>query len=254
VESWSPTLPPFATTAWLFPALAVAILAVFAAAGGLKRRGGERAAYPRKLVHVAVFTLAALLATLFDYRAVNLLGGTAALVTGAALWRGRGSLFYAAIARSQDERCDIADVAVPFIATAAGGVLATALFARLAATGFLVAGWGDAAAELAGRRWGHREYPVWRHPALGRAAHRRSLEGSAAMLAASFIAAAAGLLFCLPPPVDSPGAILLASFAAAAAATVAEALSPRGLDNLTVQLAACLAARAALAGTLPVTP
>ncbi|MCS6774774.1 MAG: phosphatidate cytidylyltransferase [Anaerolineae bacterium] len=95
--------------------------------------------------------------------------------------------------------------------------------------------WGDAFAAIIGKRWGRHQYAV-----LGA---QRSLEGSAAMLLFSLLGAVlAGLALGLA----APNAVVLGS-ALAVAATLVEALSVRGLDNLFVP-AACAAVCSALQG------
>lgn len=107
--------------------------------------------------------------------------------------------------------------------------VAVALAAIMAMT------WGDALASLVGMRWGRRKYTFW--------GHTRSLEGSAAMAAAS-LAAVAATLGLVPGSALSPtgvplawGGLLATSVVATAVATGAEAVSPAGTDNLTVPLA-----------------
>jgi phytol kinase len=85
---------------------------------------------------------------------------------------------------------------------------------------------GDASAALIGERWGRHRYGVLDN--------QKSWEGSAAMLAVTLLVVGAAL-----------GAARLpqwwkAALAASATATSAEALSPRGLDNLTAPLAVAL--------------
>jgi phytol kinase len=103
-----------------------------------------------------------------------------------------------------------------------------------AAAGIMAMTWGDALAALVGRFYGRRRYRI--------GGSTRSYEGSAAMFAASAAAMALTLLL-LPasalapfaPPV-APGGALLAALLGAAAATTAEAVSPHGIDNLSVPL------------------
>ena len=78
--------------------------------------------------------------------------------------------------------------------------------------------WGDALAAIVGGRWGRRRYTV-----LG---STRSFEGSATM----FIISALATFLALGA---SPTAIP-ATLVTALGATIAEALSPWGIDNLTV--------------------
>ncbi len=80
--------------------------------------------------------------------------------------------------------------------------------------------WGDALAAVLGKRLGSRRYTV-----LG---HTRTLEGSAVMLIVSALAVflALGQL--------EPGARIGVSLGMALGATLVEAVSPWGIDNLTV--------------------
>lgn len=84
--------------------------------------------------------------------------------------------------------------------------------------GMLAMTLGDTAAEAVGARWGRHPYAIW-----GRG--QKSWEGSLAMAAATGCALVA---IDLPPAVAVIGAIVGAA---------AEALGPRGLDNLWVPLA-----------------
>lgn len=96
--------------------------------------------------------------------------------------------------------------------------------------GILAMGYGDGLAALIGTKYGKRKFRV-----LG---STKSLEGSLAMFFAAFIALAALLLAStdLFFPVSLASALALAALGAAI-----EALTPRGLDNLTVPLAVSLA-------------
>lgn len=86
--------------------------------------------------------------------------------------------------------------------------------------------WGDALAAVVGKQFGRRAYTL-----LG---STRTLEGSAAMFFASALAVFAAL-WALPLPSRLAVALL-----AAAGATVAEAVSPWGIDNLTVPAVSAL--------------
>jgi len=94
--------------------------------------------------------------------------------------------------------------------------------------------WGDALASLVGMRWGRRRYSAF--------GHTRTLEGSAAMAAGSFVAMFL-TLWLLPGSLLSPNSVpmamsmtLLLAAVGAGVGTLAEALSPAGTDNLTVPL------------------
>ena len=94
----------------------------------------------------------------------------------------------------------------------------------IVAAGIMPMTWGDAFASLIGVRWGRHRYQV-----LGT---RRSWEGSVAMfvfsLSATFL-----VLFLLGLPL-SPAEGFLYSLLVALGATLVEAFSPWGLDNLSV--------------------
>jgi dolichol kinase len=94
-----------------------------------------------------------------------------------------------------------------------------------ASVGIIVMALGDASAAIIGRRYGRHGYTL-----LGA---KKSLEGSAAMLAVSF-AAAFGAMVLFQAPVE-PAAT--AALVVAVVGTVLEAAGRNGLDNLTVPVA-----------------
>jgi phytol kinase len=83
--------------------------------------------------------------------------------------------------------------------------------------------WGDALAAVIGRRIGRRRYTFVGSP--------RSWEGSAVMFLASGVATLAALLLLTPMP---PATAMAAAAVTALGAMIIEALSPWGIDNLTV--------------------
>jgi phytol kinase len=108
--------------------------------------------------------------------------------------------------------------------------------APIAAAGVMAMTWGDALAALIGKRIGQHRYQIW--------GSERSWEGSAAMLVASTVAMFL-VLYLLPGSSLSPLAVpseprqaFSAALVGAAFATVAEAVSPHGTDNLSVPLVA----------------
>lgn len=111
--------------------------------------------------------------------------------------------------------------------------------APVAVAGAMALTWGDALAALVGRAAGRHRYQVGRS--------QRSWEGSAVMFVTSLLVIGAALAFVPESPL-SPAAppiafeqIVLATLLGAGAATLAEATSPHGTDNLSVPLlAACV--------------
>ncbi len=95
--------------------------------------------------------------------------------------------------------------------------------------------WGDAMAAIIGQRYGHYRYTI--------AGRTRSLEGSVAMLFWSWITTSLAL-FVMPylagkPPINWLLALIYGA-AVALVCTLVEALSPWGIDNLTIPAAAVL--------------
>ncbi|BAZ53886.1 phosphatidate cytidylyltransferase [Nostoc sp. NIES-4103] len=108
--------------------------------------------------------------------------------------------------------------------------------APIAVAGVMTMTWGDALAALIGRRFGQHKYQVGNSV--------RSWEGSAAMLLVS-TAVIFLVLLLLPGSSLSPlaqpitvGRVCLAAIVSATFATLAEAVSPHGTDNLSVPLVA----------------
>ncbi|RMG44437.1 MAG: hypothetical protein D6718_10060 [Acidobacteria bacterium] len=190
----------------------------------------------RKAFHFAIFSAAAAYHLAGGLPASALFGAVVSAAVLASVWRGRGDPLFEALARAEDAPHRGLFVVVPLAATAAGGLIAALLFGRYAAVGYLVAGWGDALAEPVGAWAGRHAYAV---PTMTGGRATRTVEGSAAVALAGGLAAAAALAASgAPATVTLRGAV-----ACGAAACLAEAVTPRGLDNLTVILAASAAAR-----------
>jgi len=94
---------------------------------------------------------------------------------------------------------------------------------HLLVAGLMPMTWGDALAAVLGRRWGKHHYTI-----LG---STRSLEGSAVMFLASWAATLVTLL--LLSSIGPLTAVWVAAVTALCAAAI-EAVSPWGIDNLTV--------------------
>jgi phytol kinase len=100
---------------------------------------------------------------------------------------------------------------------------------HLLVTSLMPMTWGDALAAVIGRRIGRRPYTV-----LG---STRSLEGSAVMFLVSLVATVIPLLLFAS---ISPVTAIVAAAVTALGATVIEAVSPWGVDNLTVPAVSAL--------------
>ena len=91
--------------------------------------------------------------------------------------------------------------------------------------------WGDALAAVVGRRIGRRHYTV--------AGSTRSLEGSVVMFLASWVATLVPLMLLAMGPVNL-GVAMGTAAVTALGATLVEAISPWGIDNLTVPAVSAL--------------
>lgn len=91
------------------------------------------------------------------------------------------------------------------------------------AIGILIMGWGDGLAAVVGKRWGTRPLTIF--------GAKRSWQGSLTMFVVSFVVCFVIL------SIHDPARAVVASLVVAAGATLAEAVTPLGFDNLTVPLA-----------------
>lgn len=220
----------------------VYVLAVLAASSLLARRGmGEEGT--RKLVHIALggWWVVAALSFTSPWWAAAL--PAAFIVVNALAWR-RQKLAFMARGEGEDTPGTVYyAVSLTLLALFSFGLGAP----YAGALGVFCMAFGDGLAAVLGRRFGSRPLPG--------AGDGKSLAGSAAMLGVSFVSCAGVLLaaaaagwegavpwFAAGPAAGAgltPGvaaASVLAALGLAVAATALEAVSPAGLDNLSVPL------------------
>jgi phytol kinase len=198
---------------------------------GLLKQNGTRTGYTRKVFHFLIFTTVVLLQGRFGTPAVCLFASMCTLVVFFAMWRGNGNMLYEAIAREKDEPHRTFFILVPYIATLVGGLLSNILFGGFAISGYLVTGLGDAIGEPVGTMIGKHWYRV---PSLSSVPTTRSWEGSTAVFIMSIFAL--GLAVNFSPHIVMSSLGIGKIIVIAAACTIAEALSPHGWDNATMQL------------------
>ena len=202
-------------------ALLVSFIYVFAAIGvaeGLRRWRGYSVEFTRKFIHVAVGMWAYGTVLLFENRAFAIIPPLAFVAINAfSYWQGTFK------AMETGEKGQLGAIYFPISFAA----LLWLLWGRphLLAASLMPMTWGDALAAVIGRRIGRRRYTI--------AGSTRSLEGSLVMFLAGWAATFAPLMLLAPEPLAPTVALGIAAITALGA-TVIEAVSPWGIDNLTV--------------------
>jgi phytol kinase len=99
------------------------------------------------------------------------------------------------------------------------------------AAGILPMAYGDSAASLVGEKFGKRWYSL---------VAKKSLEGSLAMFAGSFVSLAIGLVFFSELYSFSFSAMILRAIPVVFVTTLVESISPKGFDNIIVPMLGAL--------------
>ena len=209
----------FLTLAWSYSCLSFA--------GYLRTKIALRTGYTRKIFHALIFLSAVIAHALGGFVGVCVFGTMVSLVVGLAVLRGPGDRQYAALAREQDGAARTYYIVISYFATMIGGLASNILFGPLAVVGYLVGGLGDAAGEPAGTRWGRHRYS-------SRASGAKTFEGSIAVLIASVVALLIAVAITPELHFDLRSAIALPLIAVVC--TLVEAFSPRGWDNVPMQV------------------
>jgi phytol kinase len=204
--------------AYVFGVLAVAEL--------FRLVGKRPVSFTRKLIHIGVGMWVVGTVLLFEtwYFAI-IPPATFVLINALSYWRGTIK------AMEGEERADPGTIYFPI----SFGALIYFFWDQpvLLVASLMPMTWGDAMAAVFGRRFGYYQYSV--------GGHSRTVEGSAAMLFWSWLAtfgALFGMPFLLGQPTINWMLALIYSGVVAIFCTLVEALSPWGIDNLTVPAAA----------------
>ena len=217
-------------------ALLTAFAYVFAMIGiaeALRKWRGYSVEFTRKFIHIAVGMWAYGTVLMFERRTFAIIPPAAFIALNAlSYWQGTFK------AMETGEKGQLGTIYFPISFVA----LIWLLWGRphLLVASLMPMTWGDALAAVVGRRFGQRRYTV--------VGSTRSVEGSVVMFLASLVATLAPLLLLAPEPLDlaaAPAARVLSQRAGAAAvtalgATIIEAISPWGIDNLTVPAVSAL--------------
>ncbi len=214
-------------------AIVIAFVYVFAVLGvaeALRRVLKLPAEFTRKVVHISVGMWAWGTVALFASKWMAIVTPAAFVVLNYVSYR-RGMF----LAMESNDRSNLGTVYFP-IAFVAVILLTWDVSKPMLVAALMPMTWGDAFAAIIGKAIGRRRYSV--------GGSTRTVEGSLVMFALSFVSVFITLLVLERLSGADIGWAALFALAAAVAATLAEAISPRGLDNLFVP-AASLAALAA---------
>jgi phytol kinase len=202
-------------------ALITSFIYVFAMIGiaeGLRKWRGYSVDFTRKFIHIAVGMWAYGTVLLFESRVFAIIPPLAFVAINAfSYWQGTFK------AMETGEKGQLGTIYFPLSFAAIIWLLWEQ--PHLVVASLMPMTWGDALAAVAGRRIGKHHYSV--------AGSTRSLEGSGVMFLASWVATLVPLLVLAPASVSVETAVVTAGVTALGA-TVVEAVSPWGIDNLTV--------------------
>lgn len=200
------------------------VFAMIGVAEGLRKWRGYSVEFTRKFIHIAVGMWAFGTVLLFERRTFAIVPPLAFVAINAlSYWQGTFK------AMETGEKGQLGTVYFPLSFAA----LIWVLWGRphLVVASLMPMTWGDALAAVLGRRIGQHRYTVGRST--------RSLEGSAVMFLASWAATLVALVLLAPEPLG-PAAAVGAAAATALGAAAVEAVSPWGIDNLTVPAVSAL--------------
>jgi phytol kinase len=202
----------------------VYVFAMIGAAEGLRKWRGYSVEFTRKFIHIAVGMWAYGTVLLFERRTFAIIPPLAFVAINAlSYWQGTFK------AMETGEKGQLGTIYFPI----SFAVLIWLLWGRphLVVASLMPMTWGDALAAVLGRRFGQRHYTI--------AGSTRSLEGTLAMFLIGWVATLVPLLLLAPVPLDLVTAVVTAA-AGALGAAVIEAISPWGIDNLTVPAVSAL--------------
>jgi phytol kinase len=226
-------IPPYPQILYIAIVTVLAISLSGILAGILKRYAGWKTGYTRKMLHFLIFFTAVGLHIWGGMPAVNILGVGMGIFVLFAVSAGDGNFFFESMAREKDYPRRGYFIVVPYLTTAAGGLISNLLFGASAIMGYVICGAADAIAEPVGVRFGKHKYKV---PSLKKVRiAERSVEGSISVLVVSLVLS---MLFFVSLYQLPFAKALVSSVLLSVVIVLVEAISPHGADNLTIQVAA----------------
>lgn len=195
------------------------IFSIIGLAEGLRRWRNYGSDFTRKVIHIGVGMLSWFISALFDSPWPFILACTTFMVINLLDWRYG---FFSAMASS--DRSNLGTVYFPL----AAGVVAYIFWDSppLLVAALMPLTWGDGLAPVIGRKYGVHKYSVH--------GHRRTLEGSATFFIAGGLFTWLALWLEAGTPDITPAAAVFPALVVITMATLTEAVTIWGLDNLTV--------------------
>jgi phytol kinase len=204
------------------------------AAAYLKTKKALKTGYTRKAYHFLVFISAAVINLISGFTGVCLFGMIISCFIYYALLRRKNSGLYLAMARETDHPHSTLYIIIPYLATVSGGILINYFFPGFVIIGYLICGIADASGEVIGTMYGKHFFKV-KLLNIHRAV--KSLEGSGSIFIIGFlIYAVYSIIASQHISLSLMGLVLLSSLIV----TITEIITPKGFDNLTIQIIAVL--------------
>jgi len=195
------------------------ILAVIGLGEGLRRWRGYGSGFTRKVIHIGVGMLSWLVPFLFDSPWPFVFACLAFVVIDLLDHKYR---FIAAMASSDESNLGT----VYFPLAAAAVVIVFWETPPLMVAALMPLTWGDGLAPVVGRAYGRNTYVIF--------GHTRSLQGSVTFFAMGSLFTWLAMWIIPGPPEIAPLEAIAPTLVVMTATTFTEAISPWGLDNLTI--------------------
>jgi phytol kinase len=200
----------------------------------LKTNRALKTGYTRKAYHFLVFISAAVINLILGFSSVCLFGIIVSFFIFYALIKRKSSGLYLALARETDHPHSTLYIFIPYLSTLIGGILINYYFRDLVVIGYLICGIADASGEVMGTMYGKH---VFRVKLLNIHKAVKSLEGSGSILIISFLIYT---IFSVITLQYLTFGILGLIFLSSLIVTAVEIITPKGFDNLTMQIIAVL--------------
>jgi phytol kinase len=234
VERFLQGLPNLSTTILLVIIFIVWSYICAKIATYLKKVKKVRTGFTRKSFHFLVFISVAIINIVLGFSGVCLFGIIISGFIFYAILNQESSGLYLALARENDAPNSRLYVIIPYLSTLVGGLTISFLFPKYVILGYLICGLADASGEVIGTLYGKNRFEVKFfnfHPS------HKSLEGCLSVFLLSLIVYSAFSYYQLTSL--NPGLIVL-SILSSLIITITEILSPKGFDNLTIQIMAVI--------------